>query len=185
MSPPLPSHRSPSARSRHDPGAQPLAPVLRHLLAYWEAKRGARAMPARRDLDPTEIPRLLPYLLLTDVLPDGGYRYRLVGTEVERSFGASMTGKRIDELMFGDYLAYMSGLYRRVVETRQPLFSGSRYGGVHGQSPLFTERLMLPLSSDGETVDMVLSAQVFRGAGPLDDRTASALQHLADHDRDS
>lgn len=156
--------------------------LLRELLVYWRGKCQGRAMPARADLDPTEIPRLLPYLLLTDVLPDGGFRYRLVGTEVERSFGARMTGKRTDELLFGDYLAYIDGLYRRVVDGRQPIFAGSRYGGADGQSPLFTERVMLPLSSDGETVDMVVSAQVFRRGDPLDDRTAYSLQHLADHD---
>jgi hypothetical protein len=140
-------------------------------------------MPARTDLDPTEIPQLLPYLMLTDVLEDGRFRYRLVGTEVERSFGANMTGRCLDELMFGDYLAYLTTLYRRVVEEGQPIVASSRYGGADGQSPLFTERMMLPLSGDGQRVDMVIAAQVFRRANPLDDRTAYALQHLADHDR--
>lgn len=155
---------------------------LYDLLDYWERLRGRRPMPARADLDPTEIPHLLPHLLLTDAEPDGGFRYRLVGTEVERSFGTRMTGKRLDELMFDGYLAYMTGLYRRVVEERRPLFSGSRYGSADGdESLLYTDRLMLPLSSDGHAVDKVLSMQVFRRASSLEDPTAYTLQHLADH----
>jgi hypothetical protein len=140
-------------------------------------------MPARADVDPTEIPHLLPHLLLTDVLPEGRFRYRLVGTEVERSFGTRMTGRCLDELMFGEYLAYMTGLYRRVVDERRPLFSGSRYGSADGgESLLFTDRLMLPLSSDGATVDKVLSIQTFRRASGVADPTAYMLQSWADHD---
>lgn len=153
--------------------------LLHELLAYWRSCCQGDALPRRADIDPTDIPRLLPYLLLTEVLADGRYRYRLVGTEVERSFGTAMTGRHIDELMYGDYRSYIEGLYRRVVAERQPIFSGSRYGGGDGGGPLYTERVMLPLSNDGAAVDMVLSAQIFRRAGPLDDRTAYALQHTA------
>jgi hypothetical protein len=31
-------------------------------------------MPRRADLDPTEIPKLLPDVMLVDVLPSGRYR---------------------------------------------------------------------------------------------------------------
>ena len=34
-------------------------PVLRPVLDYWDSKRGARAMPARLDIEPLE---LKPYL---------------------------------------------------------------------------------------------------------------------------
>lgn len=134
-------------------------------------------MPARADLDPTEIPSLLPHIILTDVLGDSRYRFRLVGTEVERSFGAPMTGRTLEQLMFGDYLVYVTSLYDHLVETREPLFTASRYASAEGPSALFTERVALPLSSDGAGVDMVLSAQVFRRASEFDDATAYRLQH--------
>ena len=41
---------------------------LRALYEYWMEKRGDRAMPARADIDPTEIPDLLPIVGLADVI---------------------------------------------------------------------------------------------------------------------
>lgn len=149
--------------------------VLSNIHAYWCNLRRDRPMPARADIDPAEIPKILPYLMLTDVLENGQFRYRLIGTEVERSFGAPVTGRTLEELMFGEYLAYMTGLYRRVVEEKRPIFSVSRYGGTDRDHPLFTKRVMMPLSNQGASVDMVLSAQVFVRVGGLDDRTALAL----------
>lgn len=85
------------------------------------------------------------------------YRYRLCGTEVEANFGCAMGGRTIDELMRGEYRAYIEGLYARLVDSGSPVYSVSAY---HDRS-LQTKRLMLPLSGDGRSVDMVLSAQVF------------------------
>lgn len=61
---------------------------LRELLEYWRSKRGSRLMPARADIDPIEIPTLLPIIGLVDVL-DGGarFRFRLLGTEVVDAAG--------------------------------------------------------------------------------------------------
>ena len=61
----------------------------RHVFDYWVAKRGARKMPARADLEPGDIPGHLPDIGLVDVLPDEPYfRYRLLGTrQVAASHG--------------------------------------------------------------------------------------------------
>ncbi len=49
-----------------------LAPVTHHLdlYAYWRATRGHRMMPARGDLNPGDIPTLLPHLILVDKVDD-------------------------------------------------------------------------------------------------------------------
>src|SRR3546814_8442802 len=74
-----------------------------------------------------------------------------------------MRGQYIDTMMQGSYRAYIESLYNRLVDQRSPIYSVSTYD----QRLLHTKRLMLPLSSDGQQVDMVLSAQVFiRSAGP-------------------
>src|SRR5947207_13056937 len=56
---------------------------LQRLYAYWRHKAADRSLPSRADLDPVEIPKLLPHIMLIDVLPSGGYHYRLIGTENE------------------------------------------------------------------------------------------------------
>ena len=127
---------------------------------YWDALRGDRFAPAYADIDPLDIPGLLSCLLITEVeqVEQGRrYRYRLCGTEVEEHFGSAMRGRYLDSLMKGCYLAYIIDLYNRVVDGGSPLYSVSTYG----QRALNTKRLMLPLSSDGRTVDMVLAGQVF------------------------
>ena len=51
--------------------------TLSALFRYWEKKRGGRAMPARRDIDPIEMgPKLLPHLMLCE-LSDRGNAHSL------------------------------------------------------------------------------------------------------------
>jgi hypothetical protein len=139
---------------------------LEDFLGYWRRVRGDRAMPRRADVDPAEIPRrLLPNLFLTDVV-DGGarFRYRLVGTEAVRAIGAEPTGRYVDEInQQPPYRDYVIGLYRRVVAERLPVFSVSRYSrqGDPTGGHRATQRLMCPLSSDGTSVDMVCTCQIF------------------------
>jgi hypothetical protein len=137
------------------------APLLAELYGYWSAKRGARFAPSRGEIDPIEIPRLLPHLMLVDVVEGGArLRYRLAGTEIESRFGCSMVGRYIDEMMRGRYNDYIHELYRELLTTRRALYSESAYG-PEGSAPLYTQRLMLPLSNDGNSVDMVLAGQIF------------------------
>jgi hypothetical protein len=139
--------------------------------AYWQARRGERAMPRRADIDPTEIPaRLLPNVLLTEAV-DGGARFgfRLVGTGAVSGIGADLTGRYVDEVNeSARYCDYITALYRRVVERRLPVFSMSVFARPADAGPArhTTQRLMCPLSSDGGTVDLVFTCQVFANASP-------------------
>ena len=133
---------------------------LAAVYSYWDGLRAGRFAPAYAEVDPVDIPKLLRYLLVTDVetAPGGRrYRYRLCGTEVEQHFGIAMRGCYVDTLMQGAYRTYIEGLYDRLVEQRCPVYSVSSYE----ERQLQTKRLMLPLSRDGREVDMVLAAQVF------------------------
>lgn len=135
---------------------QRLADVYR----YWDGLRGSRLAPTYAQVDPVDIPKLLRYLLVTEVertATGRRYRYRLCGTEVEQHFGIAMRGRYVDTLMQGAYRTYIEGLYNRLVDQRCPVYSVSSYEDRQMQ----TKRLMLPLSSDGREVDMVLAAQVF------------------------
>jgi hypothetical protein len=142
------------------PGLDNSSPLLVELHSYWAAKRGELFAPSRRDIDPVEIPKLLPHLMLVEVM-DGGarFRYRLAGTEIERRVGCHMTGRYVDELTTGRYGAYIHGLYQTLLTTRRPIYSESAYGQIE-DAPLVAQRLMLPLSSDGRTIDKVLCGQI-------------------------
>jgi hypothetical protein len=139
-------------------------PLQRQMYAYWQKKRGPRCMPSRRDIDPTEIPRLLPNVLISEYVPvgDGGrWRYRLCGTAVAAAFGCNPTGRFIDELTKGDYRAFIERIHRIVREEQRALFCASEYASAENLQ-ISAKRLLLPLMTDGRQVDQIISLLVFR-----------------------
>src|SRR5262245_15950275 len=122
-------------------------PRLHQVYDYWQRKRGARAMAARRDIEPMELAAVLPHLMLVDVEPGPRFRYRLCGTAVVEAFGSDPTGKYIDEVMVGNYKTFLLGLYNDLLVSKKPVYSTSIYGGKR-EGQLWTQRLMLPLASD-------------------------------------
>jgi hypothetical protein len=139
---------------------------LRQALEYWNGKRAGRPMPARRDLDPVEIPALLPWLMLIDVItaPALDFSYRLIGTEVRRIAHANNTGQRFSALPGKGRGSVVFDNCEQVVTSRAPF---SRSPPYVGPDPAVTrcENLLLPLSSDGTAVDMILQVVAFERAG--------------------
>jgi hypothetical protein len=134
-------------------------PILRQALAHWHKMRGARAMPARRDFDPAEVPALLPHVQLIDRVA-GRYRYRLVGTELVQVFGRDYTGQFPDEMFSDNRGPFICQVFDRVREARQPMFLRSRY--ITAKNVEFAaNRLYLPLSGDGHEVNMILGVLTF------------------------
>jgi hypothetical protein len=137
------------------------------LYTYWSAKRGQRVMPSRVDIDPGDVRALLPHLLLIDVIGGGAdFRYRLVGTEIERHIGRPITGRRFSETLNGEYLDYIRSLCQRVIAEAVPIYSENNFNDGRSGFALIADfkrayRLMLPLSRDGTTVDMLLCGQAF------------------------
>ena len=134
-------------------------PVLAGALAYWRQKRNGRAMPSRRDIDPSEIPRLLPHLQLIDIVRDR-FRYRLIGTALVDAYGKNYTGQFVDELFDQARSQFISKIYSTVVETRRPGFLRSRYVTTKGIK-LVANRLYLPLSENDRELNMILGAATF------------------------
>jgi hypothetical protein len=130
---------------------------------YWRSKAADRAMPSRSDIDPTDIPRLLPDVMLVERHDDGRYRYRLIGTENTRAHGLNATGRFLDEVLPGpDYGPHVLALYDECVRERRPLYSECLFFPPGRQAPeRHTKVLFLPLSADGDWVNMVFVVQVF------------------------
>lgn len=150
------------------PVADAQSPLLHEVHAYWRAKCGDRAMPARADLDPIDIPELLPNLILIDVIPPSGrLRVRLVGTWIVNQFGRDYTGRYLDEIDFGEAQDEIVREYSAAAAAAYPVCSDHRYRNLGGQI-YDIERLILPLSEDGERVSMLLIVLDFteRSASP-------------------
>jgi hypothetical protein len=136
---------------------------LRQAHDYWRSKAGGRAMPRRADIDPTQIPKLLRDVMLVDVLPEGRYRYRLIGTANTQAHGMNATGRHLDEVLPGpEYKRHVIALYDECVCVRRALYSECLFMSPQRQAPeRHTKVLFMPLAEDGETVNMVFVVQVF------------------------
>ena len=139
-------------------------PLHRQMYAYWQQKCGSRRMPSRADIDPTEIPRLLPNLLISEHVSEGGiprWRYRLAGTAVAAAFGRNPTGHYVDELTKGAYREFIERIHRVVREEQRAVFCASEYTGARDLC-MSAKRLLLPLTTDGRQVDQIITLLVFR-----------------------
>lgn len=134
--------------------------VLSDLWRYWQGKRGERHMPRRKDIDPLDIPRLLPHLQLIERMDEKRFRFRLTGTAIEDVYGYDMTGKFVDEVFPPARRIIAEQHYALVYERRRPIFIRNRYTNIRTVEFVAT-RLILPLSENDESVSMLLMGQTF------------------------
>jgi len=143
---------------------QPRHKQLKELYRYWCDKKGDRQAPSRGDIDPAEIAPLLPYVGLVDVQHAPlRFRYRLVGTKVDAGYGRELTGRFLDEVDLNGHEREIVDEYVRVARSGQPLCTTWEYTRGDGRHMRY-ERLALPLSSNGKTVDMLFGGVVFDAA---------------------
>jgi hypothetical protein len=134
---------------------------LKALYDYWDRARGERKMPARADIDPAAIPQLLPYIIMYDVAPDGGYTIRLVGEEVVHFVGHNTTGSRAGAMMPPRSAEMMMRILDAVAKGRAPRFRAGKAHWHPEKAYREFEACFLPLSADGEAVNIVLGGIAF------------------------
>jgi hypothetical protein len=139
---------------------------LRQFYDYWQAKGRDGRLPGRQDIDPVEIPELLPWMILVDPVTTGGsrrFRIRLVGTGIVARAGRDATGKWYEELFQPRDVERFSEIYAEIIDSRQPHHFRSDYDIEHlqGREHIRYERLLCPLASDGATVDMLAGVVAF------------------------
>lgn len=128
---------------------------------YWVEKCGDRRMPSRADIDPSELKRHLPHITLVDVVDDERrYVYRLVGTREVELRGYDPTGRSVMDAYFASSLAAALANYDTVRETRTPLYVADPFQVVDRY--IGEEDLFLPLSNDGDRVNMIMVFSIMR-----------------------
>jgi hypothetical protein len=151
-----------------EPGMRPYddaEPALSAIFDYWSGKcRGARP-PVRRDIDMVDIPaKVLPLLMLFDVDTASGrmrFRYRLIGTTVTQYIGHDHTGRFIDEVIPPDRAAVVVPSLEAAVETGKANTLEAAFA-FPNRDFNHVRRLVMPLSSDGTTTDMLMTCFAFK-----------------------
>ncbi len=150
--------------------------TLRRVYAYWKSLSRDGAMPRRADFDPVEVPLLLPYIYLVDVI-DGGqdFKYRLVGTHITESVGFDFTGQRISEFMKTNESEDRAAAYADCLQSGMPNCSAGNLVD-YGRDYMLYERLLCPFSMDGNTVDVILGGLHFHIAEITPDATGGPIR---------
>jgi hypothetical protein len=138
-------------------------PRLIEIHAHWHARCRGRPMPSRADIDPTQIPpRLLPFIFLVEVLNEPrDFRFRLAGTHFRDFTGAEATGQLIADVFPPEFCAEVRYHWNSSVDRKAPKIGAGKLW-VPGKSHIGWEGIVLPLSPDGEHVNMLLGAVIFK-----------------------
>lgn len=137
---------------------------IRRFFRYWLDKRGERRYPARASLDPVDFPYVLGDVAVIEAERSRvgspwpwSFRYRLVGTKIVERDGYDLTRKTLDDLPEPQYRERIRATWIAVCETGIP---------AHHVRELLLDRrlrryevLVLPLASNGEDIDMLISVQ--------------------------
>ncbi|UCH73306.1 MAG: PAS domain-containing protein [Rhodospirillales bacterium] len=135
---------------------QDLSPAQRDFLAYWRRQAGSRIAPRRADFDVLDVPLLMPYAIIFDVLADPlDFRYRLIGTVQREMSNRDYTGMKMSEI---DGRGPDSGIWSildRVRTSREPAYHSIAYVGPKKDYMKLND-LFLPWLGDDETTSMVI-----------------------------
>jgi hypothetical protein len=131
----------------------------RALLRYWNALRGSENLPGWPGIDAAELAPLLKDLSQNDVVTDNGavrFLIRFHGTRVAELYGReNCVGMYLDEILSAAYVNSALTTFRQVVASQLPVYTVADMRDPAGRIVHY-ERLLLPFSTDGKSVDRIL-----------------------------
>lgn len=137
--------------------------LLRDAFHYWKSKARGGKPPRRGDIDPVEIPGLLPNLMLVEV--DDQRRpakIRLAGTAITEKLGYDPTGGDFEEHRRRGNNPDLAIGYHRLIEIPSDPLLMEEASFETMRSVMRFDRLLCPLSEDGDQVSMILVVIAFR-----------------------
>jgi hypothetical protein len=139
-------------------------PLILRFVQYCREKRYGARYPARAALDPLDFRYVLGDVVIIDAhRPAAGsaegwqFRYRLVGAGIVERDGYDLTNKTLEELPEPEYRERVRATWTEVCETGQ-LAHHLREVVLDNRLRCY-EVVVLPLASNGEDIDMLISVQ--------------------------
>ncbi len=131
-------------------------PNLQKLYDYWLRKQGTRLAPMRADLDPLDLKYIPSFIYIIDVIgPPYRFQCQLAESRVAQEFGGELTENFVDEIDYNRVGDLILDEYESVTRDGRPTVAKWHNTKKDGQEIEF-EHLILPLSSDGTNIDMLL-----------------------------
>lgn len=129
---------------------------------YWESLRSGRLVPLRSEIDPREISGALEYGFILERLQPGAVRFRLAGMHLCDLMGMEVRGMPLRSFISPPSRARFSAMLERVFtqpEIHEYTMTSEDTNGTHLRARL----LILPLKSDGGTVDRAIGCFTTEG----------------------
>ena len=135
--------------------------ILLDVYAYWQSLRSGDSIPYRRDFRPAAIRRLLPYIILVDVLNDPrDFQFRLVGTAFITVTGQELTGRLISEVFPPQFRMEVFEGWNAIVENGGPNWACGNVW-IENKDFISWQGVALPLRAETGSVDQLVGAGVF------------------------
>jgi hypothetical protein len=130
------------------------------LLQYWEGRLQHTSLEqdtlTAPELDPLDIPHLLPYIYLLEWKGDR-LVYRIAGENVNGLFSRQLTGRYFDEVVPKEPYKVVFPYFKAVFDMKATLFKGRII--LRGREFMDFERLMLPVTRSSKV--MLLGCAAF------------------------
>jgi len=127
-------------------------------------------VPNRRDIDPTQIPTLLPNVFIyrwDDEI--GDFVCKLAGEDINVAWGRGIAGLRLRDVVGEADHPVVLTRWKRIV-TGPVVHFGSAQERMSAQELVAAERLILPLEGNAGTIDHVLGLSLYKLVSRRDDR---------------
>lgn len=140
--------------------------VARSVLTEWFALYDGTRIPERSQIDPVKLSTALPYLYILEYEEGiGRFRIRLSGETIRDVYDRAITGKYLDELTPDAVNQRVNPYYLATIDVPCIVhISGRLY--AEAQRPAIGERLLLPISHDGVSVNGILGVTHFKWWSP-------------------
>lgn len=137
--------------------ADRLGPIARELLDAWiKLPRDSGFVPSRASFDPMTIAHILPVISLIGREGEDQWRFRLVGTEIERRWGRIITGADCFAGVSPSAAAVMRRELKSIVEWPCGSWSRRRSELLSGRAAAI-ETLRLPMRAKDGEITQILS----------------------------
>ena len=140
-----------------EPLDEPFSKFLWDLREYWLSKRGRAFAPPVWAVVSAELGPWLPYLALIDVVGEAPrFRISQFGAGLVHAYGEDITGRWMHECDLDFVLFVLIAQMARVAREKRPNTLRARFTKHNDGRFLDYERIALPLSNDGDRVNMIL-----------------------------
>lgn len=151
------------------------------LFDYWNALRGSRSAPDRRDIDPTRIRSALANTFILELNDEAGFDFRLAGSHICSTYARELKGRSFTRLWHERDRDAVDTLMRAVTEDHAAALV-TFIGTTSVNTKITVETILLPLRHNGSTQSRVLGAMTaidepyWFGVQPVMEQRVSGLR---------